>query len=518
MRATEVRVDMDNEVIFLPICGFPVPFHMSMIRNVTMPEPDQATYLRVNFFSPGAASGKDVPKNTVLLLEKYAPLYPFIKDLTFRSLDPRSLSQAYRLYQELRKRIRAREHKAEQEQGLVEQAKLVRIKDQRVPRLQDLTMRPTMSGKKCVGTLESHTNGLRFTSTRGEVLDIMYNNIAHAVYMPCYKSIMVLVHFNLKDAIMVGKKKQTDVQFYTEVVSASENLDAGRRSSYDPDEMESEERERAMRKKVNSAFKDFCRKVEKVAAHYKFTIEFDIPYNDLGFTGNVSKEMVFITPTLKCLVSLTETPFLCLDLSKVDHVHFERVIAGTKNFDATFLLKNYREKPVTVSIIEMKYLDQIQEWLTDINITCTVGGQNMVWDEMYALPELGPLNNPYFWSDVDADGVPKPVGWAFLDAEGNLDNEDEDEEGEGGGGGVEDGDSEFEEQSEEEESEEESSDDDEESYADDDESDDDDEDEEEEEEGEDWDELERKAAASDKVKRSWEQDDEPRQKSKKSRH
>lgn len=142
----------------------------------------------------------------------------------------------------------------------------------------------------------------------------------------------------------------------------------------------------------------------------------------------------------------------------------------------------------------------------------------MVWDEMYALPELGPLNNPYFWSDVDADGVPKPVGWAFLDAEGNLDNEDEDEEGEGGGGGVEDGDSEFEEQSEEEESEEESSDDDEESYADDDESSDDDEEEEEEEEGEDWDELERKAAASDKVKRSWEQDDEPRQKSKKSRH
>ena len=38
------------------------------------------------------------------------------------------------LYQELRKRIKLRDQKAEQEKNLVVQTKLIRIKDQRVPR------------------------------------------------------------------------------------------------------------------------------------------------------------------------------------------------------------------------------------------------------------------------------------------------------------------------------------------------------------------------------------------------
>jgi nucleosome binding factor SPN SPT16 subunit len=133
------------------------------------------------------------------------------------------------LYQELKKRIKLRDQKAEQEKNLVVQTKLIRIKDQRVPRLQDLTMRPQMSGRKCVGSLEAHQNGLRFISNKGEILDIMYGNIKHAIYQPCDKTTMVLVHFHLKDAIMIGKKKQKDVQFYSEVIDASTNLEGSKR-------------------------------------------------------------------------------------------------------------------------------------------------------------------------------------------------------------------------------------------------------------------------------------------------
>lgn len=61
---------------------------------------------------------------------------------------------------------------------------------------------------------------------------------------------ITLVHFHLLDPIMVGKKKTQDVQFYTEVMEAVQTLDAGRRSMYDPDEFEEEQRERAMRNKV----------------------------------------------------------------------------------------------------------------------------------------------------------------------------------------------------------------------------------------------------------------------------
>ena len=65
---------------------------------------------------------------------------------------------------------------------------------------------------------------------------------------------MVLIHFNLKNPVMVGKKKSKEIQFYTEVIDASVALDAGKRSMYDPDELDDEQRERQLRKKLNEMF------------------------------------------------------------------------------------------------------------------------------------------------------------------------------------------------------------------------------------------------------------------------
>lgn len=50
--------------------------------------------------------------------------------------------------------------------------------------------------------------------------------------------------------MQVGKKKSQDVQFYTEVMEANQAIDAGRRSMYDPDELEEEQRERETRNRV----------------------------------------------------------------------------------------------------------------------------------------------------------------------------------------------------------------------------------------------------------------------------
>ena len=47
-------------------------------------------------------------------------------------------------------------------------------------------------------SFSSPQNGLRFISNKGEILDIMYGNIKHAIYQPCDKTTMVLVHFHLK--------------------------------------------------------------------------------------------------------------------------------------------------------------------------------------------------------------------------------------------------------------------------------------------------------------------------------
>ena len=51
----------------------------------------------------------------------------------------------------------------------------------------------------------------------------------------------------------MGKKKTQDVQFYTEVMEVNQAIDAGRRSMYDPDELEEEQRELETRNRVSSS-------------------------------------------------------------------------------------------------------------------------------------------------------------------------------------------------------------------------------------------------------------------------
>ena len=51
---TQVRVDLNKEAVIVPINGQPVPFHVSLIKNMVLPDPDtRATYLRINFYTPG---------------------------------------------------------------------------------------------------------------------------------------------------------------------------------------------------------------------------------------------------------------------------------------------------------------------------------------------------------------------------------------------------------------------------------------------------------------------------------
>ena len=93
VQPNQVKVDMANQCVILPICGNPVPFHISTIKNVVLPDPDNATYLRINFYSAGLAVGKDAPANIAKLVAKYAPYASFIREMTFRSLDSHNLTQ-----------------------------------------------------------------------------------------------------------------------------------------------------------------------------------------------------------------------------------------------------------------------------------------------------------------------------------------------------------------------------------------------------------------------------------------
>jgi nucleosome binding factor SPN SPT16 subunit len=500
----QVKVDMVNKCVILPIGGNPVPFHISTIKNVVLPDPDAAHYLRINFYSAGVSIGKDTPKNMAKLIEKYAPYTSFIREMTFRSLDSQNLTDAFRKISELRKRERMKEVQDQEEADLVQQEQLIRTKNDRVPRLSDLTMRPSFAKQKTQGNLEAHSNGLRFQSNRGEVVDIIYSNIKHAFFQDCKQEIMVLIHFHLKNPIMVGKKKQDNIQFFTEVIEASQAIDDSRRRMNDPDELDDEQRERQLRRKLNDAFKDFSMKVESVAKKNGFNLEFDVPYRDLGFQGTPNKEMVFIMPTLNCLVNLTENPFFVVDLSEVDHVHFERVTFSSKAFDMILVNKDFNKMPARIDMIPNADKESIQDWLTDMEITYTEGPMNLNWKTLMETIK----GEDRFYHDTEEDEITeKEAGWSFLRMQGNDDSSEAET--------VED-DSDFDEEEDEEESEEEEE-----------ESDYDEEDEEEsdydadedlEEQGMDWDEMERKAINEDRKRgRNEEQVSDGRDRSRRSR-
>ena len=69
-------------------------------------------------------------------------------------------------------------------------------------------------------------------------------NVRFAFFQPAENEMITLLHFHLLNPIMVGKKKAKDIQFYTEVMDVVQTLDGTRRSMYDPDEIEEEQRER----------------------------------------------------------------------------------------------------------------------------------------------------------------------------------------------------------------------------------------------------------------------------------
>ena len=401
-----------------------------------------------------------------------------------------------RLIKQLQKDVKQRLQKEEDEADLVEQEALVLLTDEKPPRLQDVSLRPFLSGRKSQGTLTAHSNGFRFKENRGQKLDIMYGNIRHALFQPCENELVVLIHFHLKHPIMIGKKKSMDVQFYTEVIEASQALDNNRRSVRDPDELDEEQRERMLRKKLNSMFKGFAQRVEKLVEGMRHSFDFDIPYSDLAFEGVPDKEMVTLRPARDCLVNLTEQPAFVASIHEMEHVHFERVSFNQKTFDMTIIWKDLKRPPNRITLIASDKLEQIQAWLDDINMTYTYGPKTLLWKSIL---EVVQEDLKEFWSDRDEEGNKKSVGWSFLALEDEDDEEAESEESE----------SEFE--LDEENSSDESDDDDDSSASlvdEDDESEFEDEDDEEEEEGEDWDELEKKAAKADREKRTREDDDD----------
>jgi nucleosome binding factor SPN SPT16 subunit len=521
-RPPMVYVDVKNECVFCPIFGHMVPFHISTIKNVHKQDQGAHTHIRINFITPINMNARTDP------LPKQADARSvFLSELSYRDRLDGDLSQAYLKIRELKKQVAIRQKEFEEKKSLVEQKSLVLRKNPQ--RLNDVLMRPAFGRSKVTGSLEAHENGFRFQGTkREESLDIIYENVKCAFFSPVFTrenvlagikkkellrkasaprppgappappkftkeeeemwserkrlyvnadrdSTNVLLHFELNNPIMIGKKKSHYVQFWVEAVEASQDLDARQN---DADGELEENRDHEQRFRENERFLKFMRGVE-AQSRVKLNTETVSEYHKLRFRGVPSKEHVVIYPMLSWVVALDDTPPLVLHLKEVEVVWLERVDVSKLNkgsFDMTFVRKDHNSV-AQIFQIESKLLDNIREWLQSVSLVFYESTVNLSWKKM--LEHI----------KQDEKGFYEDGGWE------TYMQDDEDEEEEEGGEAEEESDFEPSDEEEEEDDEEFESDEEDEEEDEEEEAEDEDDDE----EAADWDELDRKAEEEDRA-------------------
>nr|XP_060636057.1 FACT complex subunit SPT16 [Anolis sagrei ordinatus] len=422
IREMKIYIDKKYETVIMPVFGIATPFHIATIKNISMSVEGDYTYLRINFYCPGSALGR----NEGNIFPN--PEATFVKEITYRASNLKTpgeqlvpalnLQNAFRIIKEVQKRYKTREAEEKEKEGIVKQDSLVINLNRSNPKLKDLYIRPNIAQKRMQGSLEAHVNGFRFTSVRGDKVDILYNNIKHAVFQPCDGEMIIVLHFHLKNAIMFGKKRHTDVQFYTEVGEITTDL-GKHQHMHDRDDLYAEQMEREMRHKLKTAFKNF---IEKVEALTKEELEFEVPFRDLGFNGAPYRSTCLLQPTSSALVNCTEWPPFVVTLDEVELIHFERVQFHLKNFDLVIVYKDYSKKVTMINAIPVASLDPIKEWLNSCDIKYTEGVQSLNWTKiMKTIVD-------------DPEGFFEQGGWSFLEPEG----EGSDAESGGSGSEIED--------------------------------------------------------------------------------
>ena len=480
VRDLKIHVDWKNQTIILPIYGRPVPFHINSYKNGSKNEEGEYTYLRLNFHSPGAGG---VGKKSEELPYEDNPDNQFVRSITLRSKDGARMSDVFKQITDLKKESTKREQERKALADVVVQAKLIENRSGRTKRLDQIFVRPSPDTKRVPGTVFIHENGIRYQSPlrTDSRIDILFSNIKNLFFQSSKGELIVIIHVHLKKPILMGKKKIQDIQFYREASDMSvDETGNSRRNNMkfrrygDEDELEQEQEERRKRAALDKEFRYFA---EAIAEASDGLLDVDSPFRDLGFQGVPARSAVFCMPTRDCLIQLVEPPFLVINLSEVEICILERVQFGLKNFDMVFVYKDFAKPVSHINTIPIEQLEFIKTWLTDVDIPFTVSTIYLNWSTIMKSLQDDP--HQFF-----LDG-----GWSFLATGSDDERSDESEE----------------EISEYEASDEDPSDEEvysEEDYSEDeqfsDEGSEDFADESEEEAGEDWDELEKKAARADR--------------------
>lgn len=377
LKPNKIHIDHKHSCILVPVNGIHIPFHVSTIKNLSCNFEDSSRLfmLRVNFLVPGAQGTSKGDINEFPVLDGKEM---YIKELIFKSKEEKHFQSIVKQVKDLIKLVKQREEEADVMDSKGLQDKLILNKGARRIILKDLMCKPPLfTGRKIIGHLELHTNGLRYIAhSKGsaECIDIVFDDIKHAFYQPCDGQLVVVIHFHLKRFIMVGKKKTTDVQFYKEVGNQVDDVEVRGRNMYDPDETRGEMEERQNKLKYNAIFKSFVQSIQDASQ-----IEFEIPYPELTFSGVPNKSNVEIFVTANTVNHLLEWPPFVLSVEDIEIASLERVHHGLRNFDLVFVFKDYTKPVKRIDVIPIEHIDTIKKWLTTIDIVYYEGKNNLQW-------------------------------------------------------------------------------------------------------------------------------------------
>ena len=324
---------------------------MSLLKTVTKVEEGDLVFLKFNLGLPA--------KNTVDFLKSAHQL----KTLTIRVSNQHAADSLSKDIIDFKKFNAQKEAERLLVSDLARPASLIESTG-KVPRLCDVFIRPSLESKRVTGDLEIHSNGLRYIQMgkSDTKVDIMFDNVKHLFFQSCKHEMIVLIHLNLVNPVLIGKKKVHDIQFYREALDSLVDETSGRRKKLrlgDEDEIMQENEERRRRKEADLEFKSFAQKITEAS---KFLLV-EEPFRELGFNGVPHRQTVLLQPTAESLVFLSEPPFLVITLSEVEIVYFERIVFGLRNFDMVFINKNHDVPPVHITSIPVSSLDPIKKWL-----------------------------------------------------------------------------------------------------------------------------------------------------------
>lgn len=397
-----IFIQVNKKVAWFPVFGSPCPFHVSTINKVEVKREGDRYLLVVAFHTLQEA-------NIAFRLNRTKA---FVRELVYASKKD-VFTESQIAIQAVQQLIKNEDSNRKRSITTSPGGKLQFLSNS--VRLPQVKLRPPIViGRKnqgCVGNLELHQNGLRFTYLGGAPIDILFNNVKHIIFQPAVNSVLVCYHITLVKAIELGKKSSTEIQFIAEVMESSEAA-TGIRRSYE-EEVQAEEREEARVRETNKQFVTFARAVEE-----RSKIRTQFPSNNISFDGVHTKSMVTFKASREVLWAVTEWPAFTLSVSEVEVVSLERVFAGNTTFDITFILKDYNKPVITLNSVPRKSLETIKDWCLSVRLYYMETTVNPNWK--VTLKDIR--------DDEEWDPWMAGAGWSILNDGANDEESEESEE------------------------------------------------------------------------------------------